>query len=167
MSFDLGLSGRRVLVTAGTKGVGASVIEVLRENGAKVVTTARSIPRSSIAGVHYIAANLTTAEGCTCVAHSALDHLGGIDIVVNVLGGSEAPAVAVPVGAVQSVSGLPMVFIEEAPGHYRVRPVESGQEAHGLIEIRRGLQPGDQVVTAGAFILKSELLKSTIGGDDH
>jgi NAD(P)-dependent dehydrogenase (short-subunit alcohol dehydrogenase family) len=49
MSFDLGLSGRRALVTAGTKGVGASVIEVLRENGAKVVTTARSIPRSSLA----------------------------------------------------------------------------------------------------------------------
>jgi NAD(P)-dependent dehydrogenase (short-subunit alcohol dehydrogenase family) len=92
MSFDLGLSGRRALVTAGTKGVGAAVVEVLRENGANVVTTARSIPRSSPAGVHYVAANITTAEGCTSVAHSALDHLGGIDIVVNVLGGSEAPA---------------------------------------------------------------------------
>jgi NAD(P)-dependent dehydrogenase (short-subunit alcohol dehydrogenase family) len=90
--FDLGLSGRRALVTAGTKGVGASVIEVLRENGANVVTTARSIPRSSLAGVHYVAADITTAEGCTLVANSALDHLGGIDIVVNVLGGSEAPA---------------------------------------------------------------------------
>ena len=92
MSFDLGLSGRRALVTAGTKGVGAAVVEVLRENGANVVTTARSIPRNSLAGVHYVAANITTAEGCTLVAQSALDHLGGIDIVVNVLGGSEAPA---------------------------------------------------------------------------
>ena len=92
MSFDLGLSGRRALVTAGTKGVGAAVVEVLRENGANVVTTARSIPRSSLAGVHYVASNITTAEGCTLVAQSALDHLGGIDIVVNVLGGSEAPA---------------------------------------------------------------------------
>ncbi|HEY7188905.1 MAG TPA: SDR family NAD(P)-dependent oxidoreductase [Vicinamibacterales bacterium] len=92
MSFDLGLSGRRALVTAGTKGVGASVVEVLRENGVNVVTTARSVPRNSPAGVHYVAANITTAEGCTLVAHSALDHLGGIDIVVNVLGGSEAPA---------------------------------------------------------------------------
>jgi NAD(P)-dependent dehydrogenase (short-subunit alcohol dehydrogenase family) len=92
MSFDLGLSGRRALVTAGTKGVGAAVVEVLRENGANVVTTARSIPRSSLAGVHYVASNITTAEGCTLVAQSALDRLGGIDIVVNVLGGSEAPA---------------------------------------------------------------------------
>jgi NAD(P)-dependent dehydrogenase (short-subunit alcohol dehydrogenase family) len=92
MSFDLGLSGRRALVTAGTKGVGASVVEVLRENGANVVTTARSIPHSPLAGVHYVAANITTAEGCTLVAQSALDHLGGVDIVVNVLGGSQAPA---------------------------------------------------------------------------
>src|SRR6185295_19751001 len=92
MSFELGLSGRRALVTAGTNGVGASVVEVLRENGAKVVTTARSIPRDSLAGVHYVAADITTAEGCALVAHSALDHLGGIDVVVNVLGGSEAPA---------------------------------------------------------------------------
>jgi NAD(P)-dependent dehydrogenase (short-subunit alcohol dehydrogenase family) len=93
MSFDLGLSGQRALVTAGTKGVGASVVEVLREHGANVVTTARSIPHNARAGVRYVAANITTtAEGCTLVAHNALDHLGGIDIVVNVLGGSEAPA---------------------------------------------------------------------------
>jgi NAD(P)-dependent dehydrogenase (short-subunit alcohol dehydrogenase family) len=92
VSFDLGLSGRRALVTAGTKGVGAAVIEALRENGANVVTTTRSIPRNPVAGVHYVAANITTAEGCALVARTALDHLGGIDIVVNVLGGSEAPA---------------------------------------------------------------------------
>ena len=36
MSFDLGLSSRRALVTAGTKGIGAAVVEVLRENGANV-----------------------------------------------------------------------------------------------------------------------------------
>jgi NAD(P)-dependent dehydrogenase (short-subunit alcohol dehydrogenase family) len=92
MTFDLGLSGRRALVTAGTKGVGAAVVEVLSENGATIVTTARSIPRDSPASVHYIAADITTPEGCARVAQGALDHLGGIDIIVNVLGGSQAPA---------------------------------------------------------------------------
>ena len=92
MTFDLELTGRRALVTAGTKGVGAAVVEVLSENGAKVVTTARSIPRDSLASVHYIAADITTAAGCAHVAQGALNHLGGIDIVVNVLGGSQAPA---------------------------------------------------------------------------
>jgi NAD(P)-dependent dehydrogenase (short-subunit alcohol dehydrogenase family) len=92
MNFDLGIDGRRALVTAGTKGVGAAVVEVLRENGVVIVTTARSVPAVAPAGVHYIAADITTPEGCAGVARFALDTLGGIDIVVNVLGGSRAPA---------------------------------------------------------------------------
>ena len=44
MSFDLDLTARRALVTAGTKGVGAAVVETLRDAGAQVITTARSIP---------------------------------------------------------------------------------------------------------------------------
>ena len=39
-----------------------------------------------------IAADITTAAGCAHVAQDALNHLGGIDIVVIVLGGSQAPA---------------------------------------------------------------------------
>jgi NAD(P)-dependent dehydrogenase (short-subunit alcohol dehydrogenase family) len=92
MSFDLRIDGRRALVTAGTKGVGAAVVEVLRENGVVIVTTARSVPAEAPAGVHYVAADITTPEGCAGVARFALDTLGGIDIVVNVLGGSRAPA---------------------------------------------------------------------------
>jgi NAD(P)-dependent dehydrogenase (short-subunit alcohol dehydrogenase family) len=92
VSFDLGLSGRRALVTAGTRGVGAAVVDVLRENGANVVTTARSIPSDPPDHVHYIAADITTPAGCAIVAQGALNYLGGIDIVVNVLGGSQAPA---------------------------------------------------------------------------
>src|SRR5260221_276669 len=72
--------------------VGAAVVEVLRENGVKVVATSRSAPREAPTGVHYIEADITTAAGCELVAKSVLDHFGGIDIVVNVLGGSSAPA---------------------------------------------------------------------------
>lgn len=91
MSFDLELTGRRALVTAGTKGVGAAVVEVLHEAGATVVATARAIPEAP-SGVHYIAADITTAAGCAAVAQGVLDRLGGIDVLVDVLGGSSAPA---------------------------------------------------------------------------
>ena len=47
MSFDLELTGRRALVTAGTKGIGAAVVEVLHNAGATVVATARAIPTIS------------------------------------------------------------------------------------------------------------------------
>lgn len=92
MSFDLELTGRRALVTAGTKGIGAAVVDVLRNAGATVVATARAIPADAHTDVHYIAADITTAAGCTSVAQGVLDRLGGIDILVNVLGGSNAPA---------------------------------------------------------------------------
>jgi NAD(P)-dependent dehydrogenase (short-subunit alcohol dehydrogenase family) len=93
--FDLELRGRRVVVTGGTKGVGAAVVSVLRELGARVVATARTLPDGSMArgenAVRYVAADLSTAEGCELAAREALAHLGGIDILVNVLGGSSAP----------------------------------------------------------------------------
>lgn len=91
MSFDLELEGKRVLVTGGTRGVGAATVERLRENGAAIVATARQVPQCSPEGIHYVAADITTAEGCETVVDSIFDRLGGIDIVVNVLGGSDTP----------------------------------------------------------------------------
>lgn len=89
-NFDLELHGRRILVTGATKGVGAAVVPVLVEAGARIVATARSVPADS-ENVHYVAADVTTADGCALVARKALEHLGGIDVLVNVLGGSDAP----------------------------------------------------------------------------
>jgi NAD(P)-dependent dehydrogenase (short-subunit alcohol dehydrogenase family) len=91
MSFDLDLAGRRALVTAGTKGVGAAVVEALRDANAYVVTTARTVPEAASDAVYYFTADLTTAEGCAAVARETLDQLGGINILINVLGGSGAP----------------------------------------------------------------------------
>ena len=92
MTFDLQLANRRALVTGGTKGVGASVVETLRDAGVQVVVTARSAPSRLADGVRFLAADLSIAEGASTVAHSILRQLGGVDILVNVLGGSSAPA---------------------------------------------------------------------------
>jgi len=91
MSFDLGLADRRALVTGGTRGVGAAVVDALRGAGARVVATARSAPARRVEGVRFLAADLSTAEGASAVADSVLRELGGVDILVNVLGGSSAP----------------------------------------------------------------------------
>ncbi len=91
MTFDLQLANQRALVTGGTKGVGAAVVEALSDAGVRVVATARSIPSQPVDGVQYIAADLSTAEGCANVAQTVLRQLGGVDIVVDVLGGSSAP----------------------------------------------------------------------------
>jgi NAD(P)-dependent dehydrogenase (short-subunit alcohol dehydrogenase family) len=92
MSFDLELTDRRALVTGGTRGVGAAVVEALRDAGAKVVATARSIPAEPLAGVRFVAADISSARGCADVVDAVRELLNGVDIVVHVAGGSSAPA---------------------------------------------------------------------------
>ena len=53
MSFELELADRRVLVTAGTKGIGAAVVGLFRELGARVLTTARARPDWSPEEISY------------------------------------------------------------------------------------------------------------------
>lgn len=92
MSFDLQLAGKRALVTGGTRGVGGALVDTLAQLGAHVVATSLTPPRRAVDGVHYVAADLSTAQGARDAADAALRTLGGIDLLVNVVGGSSAPA---------------------------------------------------------------------------
>lgn len=92
MSFDLQLAGKRVLVTGGTRGIGGAVVELLSGLDARIVATALSKPKTPVDGVHYVAANLATADGVREAVEAAAHRLGGIDILINVVGGSSAPA---------------------------------------------------------------------------
>jgi NAD(P)-dependent dehydrogenase (short-subunit alcohol dehydrogenase family) len=91
MSFDLQLGGRRAVVTGGTMGLGAAVVKALTEAGARVATSARSVPAQPIDGVTYVAADLSTAEGTQHFAQTIQQEWGGADILINVLGGSKTP----------------------------------------------------------------------------
>src|SRR5439155_3219271 len=82
----------RCLVTGGTKGIGQAVAVRLREGGATLLTTARSQPGDLADPTSFVAADITTAEGCTAIADAVRKRLGGVDIVVHVVGGSSAPA---------------------------------------------------------------------------
>src|SRR6266481_3269809 len=88
---DLELTERRALVTGGTKGIGAAVVACLREAGATVLATARTRPDRHEPGCLFVAADITTTEGCATVANAVMEELGGIDIIVHVVGGSSAP----------------------------------------------------------------------------
>lgn len=54
MSDFLNLSGKRALITSGTKGAGAATVDLFREFGARVLTTARSFPANSSADLSWL-----------------------------------------------------------------------------------------------------------------
>jgi NAD(P)-dependent dehydrogenase (short-subunit alcohol dehydrogenase family) len=91
MTAFLTLDGKRALITSGTRGAGAATVELFRELGARVLTAARSRP-DTIGEAMFVAADLTTPEGCAALAASVRERLGGVDVVVHMLGGSSAPA---------------------------------------------------------------------------
>ncbi len=92
MNFDLQLKGQRALVTGGTKGLGAAVVKSLQEVGVQVMTTARTAPDKPLEGVTYVPTDLTTAEGVSELARVVKERWGGVDILINSVGGSTAPA---------------------------------------------------------------------------
>ena len=89
--MNLGLKDKRILVTGGTKGVGKAVVELLLEEGAKVLTSARQAT-PEIPPDMCVPADLSTREGCATLVAATRRILGNVDIIIHVLGGSSAPS---------------------------------------------------------------------------
>ncbi|WP_422924708.1 efflux RND transporter periplasmic adaptor subunit [Singulisphaera sp. PoT] len=77
----------------------------------------------------------------------------------------EHKAVVVPKMAVQRKDGTDLVFLpEDEPGRYRAQRIVTKPTDHGdVVEVTWGLKPGQRVVTRGAFLLKTEIMKGSIG----
>ena len=76
--------------------------------------------------------------------------------------GKRKPTLVVPSDAVQQINGLDAVFVRTAPDRFAIRPVRVGETVGGNTPVLEGLKPGEQVVVQGSFILKSQLLKSSM-----
>ena len=74
--------------------------------------------------------------------------------------GGSREAVVAPLEALQNVDGEEVLFVPEGRVSFRARRVRVGRHSGSVVEIVSGLQAGEKVVVAGAFHLKSELLKA-------
>lgn len=79
----------------------------------------------------------------------------------------EQKIMAVPEEAVVEINGQKTIFVPEGPGTYRSQAIQTGSPIGGWLPVISGLKPGDDYVAAGAFMLKAELLKHTLGEGDH
>src|SRR5256885_7974980 len=83
-------TGKRILVTGGTRGIGEAIVNRLVRGGGTVLATARTIP---VGGnpEQFIQADVSTRAGADHVIKTTFDRLGGLDILINSVGGSSAP----------------------------------------------------------------------------
>lgn len=77
--------------------------------------------------------------------------------------GEKKAVLLVPEDAVQQVNGQDAVFVRLSADHFVLRPIQAGDSAQGMVRVVSGIKPGDQVVTQGSFLVKSQLLRSSIG----
>jgi cobalt-zinc-cadmium efflux system membrane fusion protein len=78
----------------------------------------------------------------------------------------EQPVLAAPRAALQQVGSRTMVFIVRGPRRFESREVKIGASSNDYVEIKAGLEEGDEVVTEGSYALKSEALREqmSMGG---
>ncbi|GAA3433704.1 SDR family oxidoreductase [Kutzneria kofuensis] len=80
------LSDRVVLVTGGTRGVGAGITRVFRDAGATVVTCARRPPDREDPG--FVACDVREPDQVSALIGTVVDRHGRLDVLVNNAGGS-------------------------------------------------------------------------------
>lgn len=92
--MDLGLSGKRALVGGGAGGIGAGVADVLAAEGARVVLAGRTAAtlqaRAADLAAGFVVADLATPEGPASAVASAVEQLGGLDLLFVNTGGPAA-----------------------------------------------------------------------------
>ncbi len=71
----------------------------------------------------------------------------------------------VPLTAIQRIHDKKVVFIHRGDSLFESRRVKTGREFESDIELLEGVEEGEEVVTQGAFYLKSEFLKETLEGE--
>jgi NAD(P)-dependent dehydrogenase (short-subunit alcohol dehydrogenase family) len=161
----LDMSGRVVVVTGGTRGVGRGIALRMLEAGAEVLVCGRSEPAElPMAGGRtalFVAADVRVPEQIDPVIDAALARFGRLDLLVNNAGGSPpADAATVSPRFSEAIIRLnliaPLVFAQKANAAMQTQP-----EGGSIVNIASvsGVRPSPGTAAYGAA--KAGLLSLT------
>lgn len=98
------------------------------------------------------------------IARNADHHLKpGMFVNIELPISQQKSAIQVPASAVQVHEGQSFVFVLQGKDRFLRRNVKVGPANDKSVVIREGLRDGEQIVTSGGFILKSQLLAELLG----
>ncbi len=89
--MDLGLDGKRCLVTGASKGIGRATADLLASEGARLLLVARDrdgLAEAAPKGAEIVAADVTKPDAGERLVAACVERLGGIDVLVNNAGSS-------------------------------------------------------------------------------
>ncbi len=87
----------------------------------------------------------------------------GMFASAHITGPKSRTALFIPEDALQDINGNQVVFTTVDGSTFRTQIVKLGTRSEGRVEVIEGLKPGDHIVVNGAFMVKGELLKGTVG----
>lgn len=140
------------------------------ENGGPIPVRVqvRAFPDTTFEGsIGYIGATMDETTRTVKVRATVSNQDGrlrpGMFCEIHVGLGSDQTAMVLPKDALLSDEGDEFVFVLWKGDFYVRQPVRMGREFFDTVEVLEGLKLGDRVVTAGAFLLKSDVLREKMG----
>ena len=110
-AMDLGLQGKRAIVTGGSRGIGKAIaqelaregvdVAIVARNKAELEATARQLAGETNRRIVALAADVTSKEQVDSMVAEAVRHLGGVHILVN--SGSAPGGSAAAIGPIETV----------------------------------------------------------------
>ena len=142
----------------------------LLKTGSPATVSVAAYPDRSFPGrLTYVSSTMDTASRTVKArievpnADTALKP--GMFATARITSSAKVRALLLPAEAVTLMNDKPTVFVLTPKG-FEVRSVETAARPDGTVEVRAGLSPGDKVAMAGAYALKSRVLKSSLAKDD-
>ncbi|MFM7687169.1 MAG: SDR family oxidoreductase [Actinomycetota bacterium] len=150
-TFDY--TGRVVLVTGGTRGVGRVIADRFAAAGASVAVCARSLPEAGLpTGWLVLTADLRDGEQASLVVDEVVARFGRVDVVVNNAGGSPpADTTTAPHRFTERIVALNLlapIYVSQRANHHMQSQPQGGAIVNiGSVAARR---PAPTVAAYGA-----------------